>query len=67
MNCLQKDNLKNCPCSYPDCSRKGICCQCIAHHRGQGELPACYFSPEQEKSYDRSIEKFIQDQTGKQA
>ena len=27
-----------------------------------GELPACFFSKEAEKTYDRSIGKFIEDQ-----
>ncbi len=62
MECKKEQNLKHCPCSYPDCPRKGICCECIKNHREKGELPACYFSPEIEKTYDRSIEKFIQDQ-----
>ena len=61
MNCQKEENLKMCTCSYEGCPRKGICCQCIAHHREKGELPACYFSKEAEKSYDRSIEKFIED------
>ncbi|MCX7779021.1 MAG: DUF6485 family protein [Patescibacteria group bacterium] len=60
MECRQKENLKNCPCSYPGCPRKGICCQCLRHHREKGQLPACYFSPEIEKTYDRSIKKFIE-------
>lgn len=60
MECRQKENLKTCPCSYPNCPRKGICCQCIRHHREKNELPACYFSPEIEKTYDRSIKRFIQ-------
>lgn len=61
MNCQKEKNLKDCPCSYPSCPRKGICCECIRHHRENNELPACYFSEEAEKSYDRSIEKFIED------
>jgi hypothetical protein len=55
-----KENLKSCTCSYEPCSRKGLCCQCIQYHRRSGELPACYFSPEVEKTYDRSISRFIQ-------
>jgi hypothetical protein len=61
MECRQEENLEDCPCTYPDCSRKGICCQCIKYHRENNELPACFFSPEAEKTYDRSIEKFIKD------
>ncbi|HMK66350.1 MAG TPA: DUF6485 family protein [Thermodesulfobacteriota bacterium] len=55
-----KENLKSCTCSYEPCSRKGLCCQCIQYHRRSGELPACYFPPEVEKTYDRSISRFIQ-------
>lgn len=61
MECKKENNLKDCPCTYPGCSRKGLCCECLRHHRERGELPACYFSAEAEKTYDRSIEKFIQD------
>ncbi|MDD5606354.1 MAG: DUF6485 family protein [Candidatus Pacebacteria bacterium] len=63
MECQRQENLKNCPCSYSECSKKGICCECIKYHRGKKELPACYFSLEAEKTYDRSIEKFIQEQS----
>ena len=42
MDCKKDVNKSNCNCSYP-CSRKGICCDCIAYHRKRGELPACYF------------------------
>jgi hypothetical protein len=60
MNCLNKEkNLKRCNCSYPGCPRKGICCECLAYHRSHGELPACYFSNEVEKTWDRSIENFL--------
>lgn len=60
MECQIQKNLESCPCTYPGCPRKGKCCECIAHHRERGELPACYFSKEAEKTYDRSIENFIQ-------
>jgi len=62
MECQQKENLKNCPCSWPDCPRKGICCQCLRHHWQKLELPACFFSKEAEKSCDRSIKNFLRDQ-----
>lgn len=41
MECRQKNNLKVCPCTYPDCENKGICCLCIKYHRDKKELPAC--------------------------
>jgi len=62
MDCKQEQNLKTCPCTWPDCPRKGICCDCIKYHWQNGELPACFFSKEAEKTYDRSIENFIREQ-----
>ncbi len=59
MECQKEKNLEKCSCTYPGCPRKGICCECIKHHREKGELPGCYFPSEVEKSYDRSIENFI--------
>lgn len=40
--CPNKEiNLKNCPCDWPGCERKGTCCECVEHHRKCGDLPAC--------------------------
>ena len=50
-------NLADCPCTY-SCDLKGRCCECIRSHRAHRELPACYFPPEVEKTYDRSIKRF---------
>lgn len=58
MECKKVINKKSCNCTY-DCKRKGICCECIAHHRKNGELPACYFDTKTEKTYDRSIEAYL--------
>jgi len=62
MECQKEENLKTCPCTWLDCPRKGICCQCIKHHLPKGELPACFFSKEVEKTYNRSIDNFIKEQ-----
>ncbi|MCX6584036.1 MAG: DUF6485 family protein [Candidatus Aminicenantes bacterium] len=62
MECKQTINLKQCNCTYGPCSRKGICCECIVYHRRAGELPACFFSAKAERTYDRSIQKFIAEQ-----
>ena len=51
----QKQNLVRCSCSYEPCSRKGTCCECLHYHRKMGELPACYFTPEVERTYNRGI------------
>jgi len=53
---------KDCPCTYAGCSRKGMCCECLEYHLASKELPACCFSKEAEKTYDRSFKKFIEDQ-----
>ena len=58
--CKVEKNKADCNCTYEPCSRKGICCECIAYHRRSGELPACYFPEDVERTYDRSIEKFIE-------
>ena len=57
--CKVDDNKSICNCSYP-CSKKGMCCECVSSHRNRGELPACYFPVDIEKTYDRNIEKFIE-------
>ncbi|MGI6307784.1 MAG: DUF6485 family protein [Dethiobacteria bacterium] len=56
------DISKVCNCSYPGCSRKSLCCECLHYHRERKELPACYFGSEDEKSYDRSIERYLSKQ-----
>ena len=52
-------NMAVCNCTYEPCSRKGYCCECIAYHRQAGELPACYFSNTDERTWNRSISFFI--------
>ena len=60
IECSQREkNLAMCPCTYSGCDKKGNCCACLHYHRQRGELPACYFSAEDEKSYDRSIARFV--------
>ncbi|MCJ7652915.1 MAG: DUF6485 family protein [Actinobacteria bacterium] len=55
-----EQNISICSCTYEPCSRKGRCCECIKYHVTMSQLPACAFSPEAEKTYDRSFEKFIE-------
>jgi len=61
MNCQKEENLKNCPCTWANCPRKGICCHCLAYHLQNKELPACCFSPAAEKTFDRSFNNFVKD------
>jgi hypothetical protein len=60
MECKKEFNLTFCPCSWPDCPRKGICCECLRYHLEKNELPACCFDEAVEKTYDRSFKKFIE-------
>jgi hypothetical protein len=55
----QKKNLVECNCTYEPCSRKGLCCECLTYHRENEELPACYFSADIEKTFNRSITNFL--------
>ncbi|MFH1943829.1 MAG: DUF6485 family protein [bacterium] len=52
-------NKAKCNCSYEPCSRKGNCCECMFYHRRMGELPACFFPDDVERTYDRSIRRFV--------
>jgi hypothetical protein len=60
MECQIEENLKRCPCTYPGCVRKGKCCDCLAYHLSRRELPACCFSADIERTYDRSFKKWIE-------
>ena len=59
MECNIEANKAQCPCTYEPCSHKGKCCECIRYHQRLGELPGCLFPPEVERTYDRSIERFV--------
>lgn len=53
---------KKCKCTYtPVCSRRGNCCQCVAFHSERGEATGCMFTPEGEKTYDRSLRNLMLD------
>ena len=56
--CKIEQNKKRCNCSYP-CDKKGMCCECLSYHMNRGEVPACFFQDEVERTYDRTIENFI--------
>lgn len=60
MECNIENNKKKCNCTYEPCARKGKCCDCIEYHWRMGELPACFFPDDVERTYDRSIAKFIE-------
>ncbi len=56
-----EENLKYCTCTYTSCNKRGLCCQCIAYHRKNGEIPGCLFTKAGEKTYDRSLDAFLTD------
>lgn len=58
MDCKKERNLKNCNCTYEPCSRKGLCCDCLAYHLNMNQLPACAFPEDAERTYDRSFTHF---------
>jgi hypothetical protein len=55
-----KANIATCNCSYEPCSRKGNCCLCLSYHLSHGELPACFFPEDVERTYNRSQRKFVE-------
>ncbi|HAW49879.1 TPA: cytosolic protein [bacterium] len=59
MECRKNENLTKCNCTYEPCSRKGICCECLHYHLKMRQVPACFFSPDIEATYDRSLRRFV--------
>jgi len=60
MECKKDKNMDFCNCSYSSCSKKGMCCECLQYHLRLKEVPGCFFPDDIEKTYDRSIERFIE-------
>jgi len=52
-----------CNCTY-SCPKHAKCCECVAQHSKAGEFPACFFSAEAEKTYDRSLKALLRDRQG---
>jgi len=57
--CEHNDSIK-CNCTY-SCSKHAKCCECVAYHLRSDEFPACFFSAEAEKTYDRSYAALVRD------
>ena len=57
--CKVERNRKECNCTYEPCSRKGVCGECLEYHWSLNELPACLFPASVERTYDRSLRRFI--------
>jgi hypothetical protein len=52
-------NAARCTCTHDGCSRHGRCCECVVYHRASGEIPGCFFSREEERTYDRRVSYFV--------
>ena len=60
-SCDSAKNKQKCNCTYEPCPRKGLCCECISYHwRASKEMPACFFPEDAERTYDRSLEHFLE-------
>ncbi|MDR0596085.1 MAG: hypothetical protein LBG50_00885 [Clostridiales Family XIII bacterium] len=59
MSCEHNPSIK-CSCTY-SCENHAKCCECVAYHRDMGQFPACFFSAEAERKYDRSLGALISD------
>jgi hypothetical protein len=62
MTC-ENNKAIECNCTA-SCSKHGKCCECVAYHSGGGGFPACFFSEEAEKWYDRSFNALKRDRQG---
>ena len=60
MECKKDENIIECTCSAMSCKNRGICCECVRHHRESGQIPGCFFPKSAELKHDRSIEYFIE-------
>ncbi len=54
-------NKSLCNCSYEPCGKKYTCSDCLHYHRKMGQLPACFFADSVERTYDRSIARFVRE------
>jgi hypothetical protein len=59
MECTKEKNLQSCTCTYLSCDKRGLCCACVQYHRNLGEIPGCFFPPEGERTYDRSVRNLM--------
>lgn len=61
MECKNVKGNNKCTCTYTSCSRHGICCECVEYHRKNNELPGCFFSKSAEKTYNRTVKFFVEE------
>lgn len=61
MDCISTTSLKHCTCTFTSCDKRGNCCKCVTFHQNRGEIPGCFFTPEGERTYDRSVANLCRD------
>lgn len=61
MECTSTRSKAHCSCSFTSCEKHGNCCQCVVHHRNQGEVPGCFFTPAAERRGERSLSCLLLD------
>ena len=44
MECKKEENKIGCSCTYTSCGNRGVCCDCVRHHRENNEIPGCFFT-----------------------
>ena len=59
-----EQNMAECICTWEPCGKKGNCCLCLASHLSAGEVPGCFFPREVERTYDRSMGRFMREFEG---
>ncbi len=63
MECISATTKEHCTCTQLSCDKRGSCCKCVTYHRNRGEIPGCFFTPEGERTYDRSIAHLCRDRS----
>lgn len=63
MACSSNKQTDMCNCTA-SCEKHGKCCECVAYHMKKGQFPACFFSAEAEKTWDRSFSMLKKDRGG---
>jgi hypothetical protein len=58
MECKQTKNLGRCTRGYDGRLRSALCCECVSYHLKARQLRGCFFSPDAERTYDRSPAHF---------
>jgi hypothetical protein len=53
---VENNRMTDCPCASA-CERHGNCCECVAHHFGKGNLPACLRDVGKKRKAEEKLER----------